>query len=107
MCLSSSTEVRTDKYDTDRRVLGTQVGACNVNHRRMEILPLKVASGLRLGVDLSLTVLPSHTKFRPPSLSCVNSLSLLSVWTVGHFSLHGERAGNNKASDDSHFVSSK
>lgn len=73
----------------------------------MEILPLKVASGLRLGVDLSLTVLPSHTKFRPPSLSCVNSLSLLSVWTVGHFSLHGERAGNNKASDDSHLVSSK
>lgn len=100
-------EVGTDKYDTERRVLGTQVGVCNVNHRRTEILPLKVASGLRLGVDLSLTVLPSHTKFRPPSLSCVNSLSLLSVWTVEHFPLHGERAGNNKASDDSHLVSSK
>lgn len=88
-------------------MLETQAGVYNVNHRRMEILPLRVASRLRLGLDLSLTVLPSHTKFRPPSLSCVNSLSLLSVWTVEHFSLPGERAGNNKASDDSHLVSSK
>lgn len=82
-------------------------GGSNVNHAGMEILPLKEASKLRLGVDLSLTLLPLHTKFRPPSLSCVNSLPLLSVCTVEHVSLHGERAGNNKVSDDSHLVCSK
>lgn len=82
-------------------------GALNVNHRGMEILPLKVASKLRFGVDLSLTLLPLHTEFRPPSLLCVNSLPLLSVLMVEHVSLHGERAGNNKVSDDSHLVCSK
>lgn len=66
-------------------------GASNVNHRGMEILPLKVASKLRFGVDLSPTLLPLHTEFRPPSLLCVNSLPLLSVLTVEHVSLHGER----------------
>lgn len=82
-------------------------GASNVNHRGVEILPLKVAAKLRFGVDLSLTLYPLHTKFRPPSLLCVNSLPLLSVLTVEHVSLHGERAGNNKVSDDSHLVRSK
>lgn len=58
-----------------------------------------MASKLRLGIDLSFTILSLHTKFRPPSLSCVNSLSLLLTWTVEHFSLHGERASNNKVSE--------
>lgn len=60
-------------------------GASNVNHRGMEILPLKVASKLRFGVDLSPTPLPLHTEFRPPSLLCVNSLPLLSYWLWSTF----------------------
>lgn len=42
----------------------------------MEILPLKVASKLRFGVALGLTLLPWHTEFRPPSSY---------VWTPFHF----------------------
>lgn len=52
-----------------------------------------------LGKILALRHFLYPLNSRPYSLSCMNSLSLLSTWTVEHFSLHGERARSNKASE--------
>lgn len=43
----------------------------NLDQKGRKDLPLKVASKLRLGVDLSLTILLSHTKIQDHLLSYV------------------------------------
>lgn len=66
----------------------------NLDQKGEKDLPLKVASKLGLGVDLSLTTLLLHTKSKTTfSLMCELPFTFINM-DCGALFLHGKRASN-------------